>query len=793
MMQEKRLVTPPDEDILRILHVDDDSFFLELVKEILEDSYSDLQLDSLSTPGEVFQKLVENDYDTIVSDYQMSGLDGLELLEQLRKQGNEIPFIIFTGRGREEVAIRALNLGADYYLQKGSSGAVFAELHHFITSAVEKRRAEEKLRKSEEHLRNAQSIAHLGSWEWDIGTNTVELSEEMLAIFGLDQEEAVFRGIHDMVARIHPDDRMRVQEDLKVLEMATGGVKTNPVEYRIITPAGAVKWIRVDSRAVTGSSAELERITGYVLDITKRKKAEGGLRESERKFREMTDLLPETVYESDIRGDLTFLNQCGIDLTGYDLDDTGGDLNLLQLVAPEEHGKVKNDLQMLAKGAYLGYTEHSLVRKDGNRVPVLVHSVPIMQDGAITGLRGVIVDMTAKKAAETAIQERETRLREIIDLVPHYIYAKDMEGRHILVNKAVASSYGLSPEELTGKTYGDLVHHLDGGFLKERLMEQYRQFLAEDREVMESGETLFIPGETVTAINGERAVFQTTKIPFTSAGVPAVLGVSIDITRLKQSERALQESEQNYRELVEELMEGVVVEDINGTITFANPRAAEMTGYAVEELTGRHWSAIIHESVRNTVEEETAKRSRGISSTYETLVKTKEGCTVPVLVHATPRFSGKGVFQGVLAVFTDISALKRIEDQLKDEKRHYQALFEQSPLATAVYSPDGRLMHINPAFAELLPVTWTTVEKSLATYNIFQDGQLKAAGLVPTIRKAFAGETVVIPGTGYGSRNVDVARCTTLPVFWTRTCLYPVKDISGNVCEVVVISEDLLT
>src|SRR5208337_621723 len=85
-------------------------------------------------------------YDAIVSDYQMPGMDGIGFLKRVRASGNTIPFILFTGRGREEVVIQALNEGANFYLQKGGDPhAQFAELNHKIQIAVEHHRAAEKI------------------------------------------------------------------------------------------------------------------------------------------------------------------------------------------------------------------------------------------------------------------------------------------------------------------------------------------------------------------------------------------------------------------------------------------------------------------------------------------------------------------------------------------------------------------------------------------------------------------------------------------------------------------------
>ncbi|MHA2362788.1 MAG: response regulator [Candidatus Hodarchaeales archaeon] len=114
-------------DSLHVLHVDDEEGFLFLTKQYLENLDDKLNIESITCPEDALSKLDEKHFDVIVSDYQMHPIDGLEFLKKLRNQHNNIPFIIFTGRGREEVAIQALNLGADYYLKKGGKQKVNLE------------------------------------------------------------------------------------------------------------------------------------------------------------------------------------------------------------------------------------------------------------------------------------------------------------------------------------------------------------------------------------------------------------------------------------------------------------------------------------------------------------------------------------------------------------------------------------------------------------------------------------------------------------------------------------------
>lgn len=137
----------------------------------------------------------------------------------------------------------------------------------------------------------------------------------------------------------------------------------------------------------------------------------------------------------------------------------------------------------------------------------------------------------------------------------------------------------------------------------------------------------------------------------------------------RQTEHALRESEQKYRELVEKLHEGVLVENAAEVITFVNPRTSELLGYSIDELIGQLTSFIIPEKESEKIREETAKRSLGISSTYEATLQAKDRNLIHVIISPTPLFSDTGTFRGVLSVFTDITERKKVEELLERSER----------------------------------------------------------------------------------------------------------------------------
>ncbi len=139
----------PQDTPYRVLYIDDEAILLKITVIYLE-NIAGLTVDGAESAVKGLEMLKRQDYDAIISDYEMPGKNGIELLKELRDAGNDIPFIIFTGRGREEVAIAALNAGADFYLQKGGEPeAQFTELINAVTQAVQRRRTEKKLRHSE--------------------------------------------------------------------------------------------------------------------------------------------------------------------------------------------------------------------------------------------------------------------------------------------------------------------------------------------------------------------------------------------------------------------------------------------------------------------------------------------------------------------------------------------------------------------------------------------------------------------------------------------------------------------
>lgn len=146
-------------------------------------------------------------------------------------------------------------------------------------------------------------------------------------------------------------------------------------------------------------------------EITERKQAEEALRESEARFRDLAELLPEIVFEIDQQAHLTFANQNAFANFGYTREDFVGGLNVLDMVVPDDRGRVLENIQRISNNGDTGANEYLMRRKDGSVFPGLVYSTAIIREGTFVGLRGFIVDITERKRAEEEKRKLEEQLQ----------------------------------------------------------------------------------------------------------------------------------------------------------------------------------------------------------------------------------------------------------------------------------------------------------------------------------------------------------------------------------------------
>jgi len=290
-----------------------------------------------------------------------------------------------------------------------------------------------------------------------------------------------------------------------------------------------------------------------------REKAEEALRSSEKRFRELANQLPEVVFETDEKGNLTFVNQQAFDIFGYTQQDFDQGLNAFQMIVPEERQKAMDAFSRALGGEELS-NEYTLQRKDGSNFFAIIHSAPIVRDGYPVGLRGIVVDITERKRAEEALRESEERYKTIFRTTGAATVIVEEDTTISLVNAEFEKLIGYSKGEIEGKR--SWVEFIDKEHL-ERMKVYHNIRRIDPSLVPRSYESKLIDR------NGNmRDVFIIVSIiPGTQRSVASIL----DITESKRAEREMSALQEQFRQ--SQKMEAVgslaggVAHDFNNLLT----------------------------------------------------------------------------------------------------------------------------------------------------------------------------------------------------------------------------------
>jgi PAS domain S-box-containing protein len=435
--------------IVKVLYVDDEEALLEIGKIFLERTM-ELQLDTADSAEKGINMLLYGKYDIIISDYQMPDMDGIQFLKYVNANFQEkIPFIIFTGRGREEVAIEALNNGASFYIQKGGDlKSQFAELANAIKYAYARKRLENKFKTIHEismelslegnsqissmrmvvkGIREVIDAAAIGIFFRDEGDNN--LHPYLLEGFKNDVFEHIVihegEGLGGLISSTgkgyiindyFSSDKINHVFDEQMEE--EGFISVMGVPIRIKDESLGVLYVfsrkmetfipdDLDTLFLFGNLAAME---------TMRRRRERTVIKERNHYIDFINSLKEVVFEADSEGKIILVNDFGPEHFGYSPGDIIGK-SLIDFIHPDERGRAMERMSRILNGeCKASEGNYRVMRADGTYFPGIISSSAISDR---SGIRGLIIDNTKQENLTHQIVDINKKLNLISRITNH--------------------------------------------------------------------------------------------------------------------------------------------------------------------------------------------------------------------------------------------------------------------------------------------------------------------------------------------------------------------------------------
>lgn len=634
---------------IRVLHVDDEPEFAELSADFIERHHDDIEVVTATSMQEALASLDE-DLDCIVSDYEMPEGTGIELLQHVRGRDPDLPFILFTGKGSEEIASDAISAGVTDYLQKRPGREQYEILANRIDHAVERHRARSNYREMFEKVPDPV-VLH------ELPTGTIlDANQQCCVLFGYDREEMLGIQFDDLQTGISPYTADRGRKLLRQAEEE--GQLT--FEWRIRRQDGEVVPVEVHLSKTTIDGHD--RVMAAIRDISVRKERQRELERAYDRMEVALDVTTAAIWEWDVSTDDVTVHPAIHPVFQTRISTSDG---YLERIHPDDRATVRRALehtvetgdpfQVLFRTEVDGETrwveDYGEWRQHGETEQVLV---------------GVSREITEHKRREQMLADERDRLSGLISTIPEpVVQVKMTDGEPIIqaVNRAYEDTFGVEAAEALGRSNNEFV--VPEGHIEEARRIDSR--ILEGKSVVQE-----VQRQTVDGIND----FLLRSVPVGTNGKDTLdcFVIYIDISEQKQRQADLEELKQRYQAYVEHTNDVIVVLDEDRSVTYVSPAVEEMTGRLPVELAGSTLREYIHPEDRPTFESLCASEDTGTATGYareEFRVRSEPDDWLWVEAIVSRQDDGSYVINA-----RDISTRKRRERERDRNERYRQQLYQ---------------------------------------------------------------------------------------------------------------------
>ena len=582
-------------DTIDVLHVDDEPEFAELVATFLRRTDDRFAVRTVESAEEALDEL--DGVDCVVSDYDMPGRNGIELLETIREDDLRLPFILYTGKGSEEIASEAISAGVTDYLQKETGTEQYELLANRIENAVESARSRELLAERTRRLETlvdtlpgmVYRCRNESGWPMEI------VDGEVAELTGHSADRIARNEVLWGEDVIHPADRESTWEAVQEGLSADG---TFEITYRIVTEDGTTKWVWERGRGVyddgtgEGSDDGLIALEGFITDVTERREREARLERTTARLEALFERSPDMIDVHTADGTIVDVNRRFREVFDQPKDELVG-----RKVWEIDREADPDELRAIWSGMDVGdriELETEFRRPDGEPFPVRVHATRLPVDD---GDRFLVIsrDVSEQKDRMRELRELKDRLQLAVEGADLGVWDWDLRTDEVEFNDRWARMLGYSPAEIRS--------HIDAW---------ERRVHPDDLERVEAALEAHIEGETAyydtehrmrTADGDWKWIRDIGRVvERDEAGDPVrAVGIHLDVDERKEYERELErkteelaeltrQREQQYRTLFEEAPVMAVMtrsEEGRPIVEDCNQQFLETLGYDAEDVVGR--------------------------------------------------------------------------------------------------------------------------------------------------------------------------------------------------------------
>ncbi len=573
---------------------------------------------------------------------------------------------------------------------------------------IERKQAEEDLRRSRTILSEAEKLSHIGAWEWDLVSNRWTFSDEWLSIHGSHRRTLT---PEQLLPITHPDDREAIEQ---AFDDVRNRIKPYEMEHRIIRQdTGEVRVVKARGQYVLDSAGKVARVYGFAVDITEQQQAEETRREKEARILEAQEVARLGFYLLDVHQGNWISSPVLDQIFGIPPDYERTVNRWADLVHPDERQKMLDyfSREVIGEGKPFD-REYRIIRHRDKQVR-WVHGLGRLQFhevGRPIFMLVTIQDITDRKRAEEklkkthdeleekvrertselsraneqlkreveerrraeeALQQSERRFRNYFEQGLIGMAVTSLDKRWLEVNDRLCEILGYSREELVQTNWAALTHPDD----VEPNLRLFNPLLAGEIERFTLNKRYLKKDGSIVHTTIHTRAFRKD-----DGTIDHIVTLIEDITARKQAEEALRISEEKYRGVAEACPDAIVMSDVNGRVLFASPQTWRLLGLAdSDELVGRSVFDYVIENDRKRLAGNMSNvvEVGGRSSTEYTSLR-QDGTTLPVEASSVVILDATGQLKAVMSVIRDITERKRAEEALQRERRTLEHLLQSS-------------------------------------------------------------------------------------------------------------------